>query len=371
MWRSTFRLVAVLSLGLAPLPALAQATPGKRLPAVKAAAVDEAIEAEMAKQQVVGVAVGILQDGQIVYLKGYGQSDREKRTPVTTETVFNWASCSKSLAAVAAMQLVDKKLLDLDADLRKYVPEFPDKGAVITCRHLLAHQSGIPHYSNGLVIPTNGRDSNAQLLTDPIGALNKFNRSPLLFQPGEKTSYSSYAYILLSAVIQRAGKDRFANQVRDRIARPLAMRTLQIDVESKNQENWAAGYTKNKKGQVVLAAEEANYWKHGAGAYKSNVGDFARWAQALINRELVSEEAEMQMWTRQKMAGGDMSKWGLGFVIEDQGGLKVSHNGAQREVTTRFVIYPKARHGVVVMCNCEFASIGKFSTAVYSALNRE
>src|SRR5262245_50657947 len=82
------------------------APPHNSLSAAKAAAVDAAVAAEMKKQDVVGTAVGILQRGEIVYLKGYGLADRDHRTPVTTETVFNWASNSKPLAAVAAMQLV-------------------------------------------------------------------------------------------------------------------------------------------------------------------------------------------------------------------------------------------------------------------------
>jgi CubicO group peptidase (beta-lactamase class C family) len=364
------RLALAFFVGSAPILAEAQTPTNNVLPPAQAAAVDDAIQAEMTRQQVVGVAVGIIRDGQVVYLKGYGQADREQRTPVTTETVFNWASNSKPLAAVAAMQLVDKQWLDLEADVRKYVPEFPSQDIGITSRHLLAHQSGIPHYGNGLVIPTIRGDSTDKPFMDPVLALDRFNRSPLLFKPGEKASYSSYAYILLSAVVQRAGKDSFGSQVQERIAKPLAMTTLQLDVESQNQTGWAAGYMKNRFGQVIRAPEEANDWKHGAGGFKSNIGDFARWAEALINRRLVSEEAERHMWTPQKTATGDVTQWGLGFIVEDQGGLKVSHNGIQPEAASRLVIYPKARHGVVVLSNSGFANIGAFSTAVYSALNR-
>ena len=363
--------VAVVALGFWPAPAAAQAPAGKSLAPATAAAVDAAVADELKRQAVVGAAVGVIRDGEVVYLKGYGQADRERKAPVTPQTVFNWASNSKPLAAVAAMQLVEKKLLDLDADVRKYVPEFPDPGAVITVRHLLCHQSGIPHYSNGTVVPTSRRYPTARPFMDPVAALDRFNKSPLLFKPGEKVSYSSYAYILLSAVVQRAGKEPFAAQVEARIARPLGMKTLQLDVEAGNNRQWASGYAKKAEGQAVLAKEDAHYWKHGAGGYKSDVRDFARWAQALINRRLVSASTEQLMWAPQALASGEMTKWGLGFTVEEQGGLKVSHNGKQDEVTTRLVVYPKARHGVVVMCNCGFADVGAISTAVYKALNQK
>lgn len=347
--------------------ALAQVRLGKNLSAEITAAVDKAVEAEMTKQRVVGVAIGIIQDGEIVYLNGYGLADREKKIPMSTESVVNWASNSKPLAAVAAMQLVEKKMLDLDADVRKYVPEFPDKGEVITTRQLLCHQSGIPHYSNGPVIPTKRQYSTALPFLDPVASLDRFNLSPLLYKPGSKSTYSSYAYILLSAVVQRAGQQPFPDQIRDRIAKPLSLQSLQLDITAKSEPNWTVGYVK-KAEQIVPAAPTEEYWKHGAGGYKSNIADFARWAQGLINHKLVSRETETLMWTAQKTTRGDAKTTGLGFVVEDQNGLKVSHNGKQSKATSRMVIYPKARHGVVILCNCDFASPAAFSSAIYSAL---
>ena len=167
----------------------------------QAEAVDEGVQAEMERQKLVGVAVGVIREGEIVYLQGYGLADRELGVKVTQQTVFNWASNSKPLAAVLAMQLVEAKKLDLEADVRQYVPEFPAKGQTITTRHLLCHQSGIPHYSNGLIVPTPGRYRTRLPFLDPLLALDHFRASPLLFKPGEKDSYSSYAYILLSAVV--------------------------------------------------------------------------------------------------------------------------------------------------------------------------
>lgn len=357
-----------LTLVFLGLFALGDDLASKPLAAEKATAVDEAVSEEMENQDIVGAAIGIIQDGEIVYLKGYGLSDREKRVPVTVRTVFNWASNSKPLAAVAAMQLVEKDLLDLDSDVREYVPEFPDKGSIITTRHLLTHQSGIPHYTNGKIVPTKRTYATARPFMDPVLALDTFNQSPLIFEPGDEVSYSSYAYILLSAVLQRAGKENFAMQVNRRIARPLGMHSLQLDVEFASQPHWTVGYTKNAEGQIVRAKDQAEYWKHGAGGFKSDIKDFALWARALINRQLVSEETETLMWTPQLLSNGEKTEWGLGFTIHEQGGLKVSHSGKQEETSTRMVLYPRGRNGVVVMCNSGFADEGAISTAVYKAL---
>lgn len=349
-----------------PAPSSAQPAGGRGL-GPRRAAVDAAVEEVMARQHLVGVAIGVIRDGRVVYVKGYGLADREKKTPVTPETVFNWASNSKPMAAVLAMQLVDKGKLDLDADVRKYVPEFPDKGSVITARQLLCHQSGLPHYSNGKVVPAE-RGSPAGK-PGPLASLDRFSGSPLIFRPGERTEYSSYAYILLSAVVERAGGQPYDEQVRERIAGPLRMRSLQLDHAS--GENWAAGYLQRKNGRVARAPEEANDWKFGAGGYKSNIGDFAAWAAVLIDHRLVSPKAERMMWTNQRTRDGKAADYGLGFRVENgRQGFKVSHNGEQAEAASRMVLYPNARHGVVVLCNSGFADIGEVSTAVYTALER-
>ncbi|MFT3881930.1 MAG: serine hydrolase domain-containing protein [Gemmatales bacterium] len=336
-----------------------------KLSAAQIAQVDAAVKKEMEKQGLVGVAVGVLQQGEVVYLQGYGLADREKKTPVTTKSVFNWASNSKPLCGVAAMQLVEKGQLNLDVDVRQYVPEFPKKEHIITMRQLLCHQSGIQHY--GKVIPTERAYATKLPYLDPVLALDVFNRTPLIYQPGEKTVYSSYAYILASAVVQRAGKAPLGQQIEKRITGPLGMTSMQLDMEFDHQPNWTVGYTK-EAGQVVRAKEEAHYWKHGAGGYKSNIGDFAKWAQALLNHRLVSPAIEKQMWTRQKTNDGKLAGYGLGFAIEDQNGLKVSHNGKQDETTTRLVIYPEKKHGIVVMTNCGYGDPAAISTAIYQAL---
>lgn len=125
--------------GLATSTVFAQSTQYRSLETQEAAAVDAAVEEEMKRQSVVGLALGIIQDGHIVYSKGYGFEDREAQVHVTTKTMFRWACISKPLTAIVAMQLVERGKLDLDTDVRTYVPEFPDKGVKITPRQLLCH----------------------------------------------------------------------------------------------------------------------------------------------------------------------------------------------------------------------------------------
>lgn len=332
------------------------------------AAVDAAVLREMEKQQLVGVSIGIIQDREIVYLAGYGLADREAKIPTTIDTVMNWASNSKPMAAVAAMQLVERCRLDLDVDVRRYVPEFPEKDGVITIRQLLCHQSGIPHYENGRIVPTQRAYGCERPFLDPVLALDSFNLSPLIYKPGTKSEYSSYAYVLLSAVVQRASGEDFTQYVCRNIVQPVGMESFQLDLETAGQAHWAKGYTKHANGDVILAPESAHYWKHGAGGFKSNVRDFAKWAQALVRRDLLCRSTYDTMWTIQKTSTGEATAKGLGFTVENDHGLVVSHNGKQTETRTRLEIAPDSGRGVVVLCNSGFAESSALTAAIQQAL---
>lgn len=339
------------------------------LTALQSAAVDRAVRAEMERQQVVGVAVGVIGNDDIAYLQSYGWADREQKIPVGPQTLFRWASISKTLTAVAALQLVEKGQLDLAADVRSYVPEFPDKGALITSQTLLNHQSGLPHYSNGQVIPTQRTYETAHPFEDVVTALDTFNQSPLLFEPGAKYSYSTYGFMLLSAVVQRAGQEMFASQVQNRIAAPLQLATLQPDYQWKALAGRAAGYIR-KNGQIVPSTDTDVSWKLGGGGFISNIGDLARYGQGLLAGRLLASTTLEAMWQPQNTAAGQTTVYGLGFTVQDAAteNWKVSHNGSQEKASCRLVIYPRQGHGIVIMTNCDYANAGQFSTAIYAAL---
>jgi CubicO group peptidase (beta-lactamase class C family) len=352
------RPLAVAAVLALPPAAVAQAPPFEQ-----AEAVDKAVRAEMAKGQLVGVAVGVIRDGKVVYLKGYGQGDRENNVPVTSKTLFRWASCSKPVTALAAMQLVEQGKLDLHADVRGYVPEFPDKGVKLTTRQLLCHQAGIVHYANGKVIRTERKYDSPNPFEDVVLALDTFKDSPLVNKPGEKFSYTTHGYILLSAVVERAGKQKFADQVAGRIAKPLEMTTFRPDYQWLKLPDRAVGYV--KKGDKVVPSSDTDVsWKLGGGGFVSNIDDFAKFAAGLMSRKLVSEKTEALMWTPQKTADGEPT---VGFQIA-RSPLRVSHTGAQEKTRTVFTIDPKARTGVVVMTNSEWANPTQVAAAVSNAV---
>ncbi|UYV12636.1 MAG: beta-lactamase family protein [Phycisphaera sp.] len=366
--------LALLAIGLVAIPVHSQSDVAptavvETLSQDLREAIDTAVREEMDRQQLVGVAVGVIHEGGVAYTAGYGYADRENEVPVTDGTLFRWASISKPVTAIVAMQLVEAGTLDLAADIHEHVPEFPDKGAPITTEQLLAHLGGIVHYTNGPVIRTQREYDTPNPYESVILALDTFAPSPLVSQPGERYSYSTRGYILASAVVERAGGQPFAEQVQERICEPLGLTTLQPDYQWVDIPNRAKGY-RRVRGHIFPSTNTDVSWKLGGGGFISNVEDLARFAVALMNSELVSEATTRDMWTPRIDANGESSGYGLGLRISTNNGqLRIMHTGSQEKTRTRMVFYPEAGHGVVVMTNSEHGDCGAISTAIYRVIN--
>lgn len=334
-----------------------------------ASRIDSIFAAKMAAAEAVGGALALIDGGRVVHVALHGAADREQKLPVSRQTLFRWASVSKPITAVAAMQLVEKGLLDLDQDVRHYVPEWPDKGTKITSRQVLCHQAGIVHYINGPVIRTQRTYDVAHPFADVVLALDRFKESPLVCPPGSKYSYTTHGYILLSAVVERAGKQRFADQVRDRIAAPLGLKTLQPDYQWVDIPGRARGYLK-RDGKIVPSANTDVSWKLGGGGYLSSIEDLAGFAAGLLEHKLVQPATAKQMWTAQKTATGEPTRYGLGFSISKQPGvgLVVMHTGAQEKTRTAMILHPEKRRGLVFMTNSEYVEPGPLAAAVLEAV---
>jgi CubicO group peptidase (beta-lactamase class C family) len=146
----------------------------------------------------------IASDGEnIEYQIGHAELDKQR--PITSQTTFRMYSVSKGLTRILAAVLVDKDKLDLDAQVSRYLPDVPAHLHGIAVRQLLDHTSGIRHYR--------GTDEWLRLsrksCSSPTEAIADFASDPLLFPPGSKESYSSFGYVLLSAVLETAGGTPF------------------------------------------------------------------------------------------------------------------------------------------------------------------
>src|ERR1700728_2476798 len=108
--------------------------------------IESAVTKFMASTHVPGLSVAVVENGEYEWASGYGLADVENNAPASEHALFRLASISKSLTATAAMQLWERRQLDLDAPVQKYCPSFPQKASPITTRQVMGHLAGIRHY---------------------------------------------------------------------------------------------------------------------------------------------------------------------------------------------------------------------------------
>ncbi|KAK9516680.1 hypothetical protein VZT92_024599 [Zoarces viviparus] len=281
-----------------------------------------------------GLVVGVSVDGAEVWSEGIGYADLENRVPCSPETVMRIASISKPLTSAAAARLCEEGKLQLDVPVQKYVPEFPQKqfsgeDVTITPRMILSHLSGIRHYEKDakkvkehkekpkrLLKPAKKEDEKSspankdKPATEPTTkdkeatqekkkefeheeyylkdnfesvtrALDLFKDDPLIFKPGTTFLYSTHAFTLLSAVVERAAGQRFLD-VMTNMFHELGMLNTVPDENDPIIYHRSRFYHLNKKGRVVNCPYVDNSYKWAGGGFLSTVGDLLLFGNALL-----------------------------------------------------------------------------------------
>ncbi|XP_052454012.1 serine beta-lactamase-like protein LACTB, mitochondrial isoform X1 [Carassius gibelio] len=285
-----------------------------------------------------GMVIGVSVDGSHVWCEGVGYADLENRVPCGPDTVMRIASISKPLTAAAVARLWEDGKIDLDAPVQRYVPEFPQKqfdgeDVTITPRMILSHLSGIRHYEKDVKKVREDKEKAKRLLKPPekkeeksldenkeklekaedssaknkeakggqkrkkefeqeeyylkdnfenvTQALDLFKDDPLVFRPGSTFLYSTHAYTLLSAVVERTAGQRFLDHMM-KMFRELGMLNTIPDENDPIIYNRSRFYRFNKKGRVVNCPYVDNSYKWAGGGFLSTVGDLLVFGNALL-----------------------------------------------------------------------------------------
>jgi len=293
-----------------------------------------------------GVTLAVAVDGQIVYSEGFGYADLEQRVPVWPTTKFRIGSVSKSLTSVALMQLVEQGKIDLDAPVQKYVPSFPDKGAVITTRQVAGHLAGIRHYQGEEFLIQKHYDN-------VLDGLKIFQDDPLVSPPGKEFHYSSYGFNLVSAVIESGAKEHFLTYMHNHVFAPLGMRSTLADQPSEIIPQRARFYDKPKDKPEENAPYVDNSYKWAGGGFLSSSEDLVKFGSALLQPGFLKPESLRVLFTSQKMADGKESGYGIGwFVGKSKSGQRIyHHSGGSVGSTSQLILYPEAHLVVAMICN--------------------
>ena len=325
--------------------------------------VDDYIRAEMKTQQIPGVSLVVIKNGEIVLAKGYGLANVEYQVPVKPETIFQSGSMGKQFTATAVMMLVEAGKLSLDDTLIKFFPDGPEAWRNITVRHLLTHTSGMGDYPQDF-------DLRRDYTEDEM--LQRIKAVPLAFQPGEKWSYSNLGYVTLGVLIHKVSGQFYGDFLQEHVFKPLGMSTARVISEADIVPNRAAGY------RLVNGELKNQNWVSPTlnttadGALYLTVYDMAKWDAALYTEKLLKRSSLEQMWTPVKLNDGKTRPYGFGWALGELRGHRiVEHGGSWQGFKSQISRYVDDKLTVVVFANQARANPAKLAHAVAAIYNPE
>ena len=295
-----------------------------------------------------GAAVGVLWNGEVVHRAGYGTAHLDHGIPIGPGTVFDIASISKQFGAIAALLLESEGKLDLDADVRGYVPELPDFGAAITARQLIHHTGGIRDWPHTMALGGIG-------FTDVI-SFEKilrmlYHQEAINFEPGSEYAYSNTGYNLLARVIEVQSGMTFREYTESRIFGPLGMTSTHfsddyLEVVPGRAESYnpidGGGFQRMPNQLTALASSSLH----------TSIDDFILWMRNYETGQVGGEEMLGTMMRRGVLTGGDTLDYAHGLSVTDYRGLPTfGHGGSWVGYRTNFVSFPEQNLSIAVFCN--------------------
>jgi CubicO group peptidase (beta-lactamase class C family) len=302
------------------------------------------------KPHVPGCALGVMQNGQLAYGRGYGWADLERNVPITTASLFDIGSTSKQFAAASIALLVQEHKLAYTDDIRKYIPEMPDYGAPITIDNLMRHTSGLRDYTGLLTLAGHTLE---EATTDSQALASIVHQRHLNFPTGSKYEYSNTGYFLLSVIIERVTGKSLADFARERIFIPLGMKNTRYRNHAAMLiPNRALGYAPDDSGGFRNSM--SNWEQTGDGAVQLSVRDALAWDENFYHPRVGGPAMVQQLQERGRLANGDTISYARGLEIDHYRGLRrVQHGGDWVGYHAAYARFPDQHTSVIILCNSD------------------
>ncbi len=308
----------------------------------------------VSEQKLPGLAISVSVDNKIVWSEGFGFADLENRVPVTAQTRFRIGSISKLFTAAAAARLYEQGVLDLDAPVQKYVPSYQQKEFPITSRQLLGHLAGVRHYRRDDYV-------NQRRFENISDSLSTFRNDPLLHPPRSKYLYSSYGFVLLSAVIEGASEQDFKAFLQKQVFEPMGMQDTLVDDNRKIIDNRSRFYAKSSEGAISNEIYMDTSDRMAAGGFLSTAEDLVRFGSTSLQDLFLKPANRAQMFRSQETIDGKPTGVGFAWRIgTDSKDRKIYHHGGDSIGGRAFLmVYPEERVVIAVVSNLSFARVGE------------
>ncbi len=357
---------AVAPAGLAALP---QGTPRGSALTAALTALDAFYASGVHDNGIVGSRLVVVREGRELFARSVGMADIARQHPVDADTIFHWASITKTFTAIAIMQLRDRGLLTLDDPVVNYVPELrlvhDAYGDIsrITIRHLMTHSAGFrnPTWPWGGDKPWHPFEP-----TEWSQLVAMFPYTEVEFEPGSRYSYSNPGIIFLGRVIERLSGDHYETYIDKNILKPLEMFRSYFDATPYHLlPHRSASYFVENGGPRPAPFDVNTGITVSNGGLNAPVDDMEKYLAFLIGDEkrravydLVLKRRSIEEMFVPQLAigaeGDDRVSIGLNFFVEDREGRHlVGHSGGQNGFISHFYVCPALRAGYVVAFNTQ------------------
>jgi CubicO group peptidase (beta-lactamase class C family) len=302
-----------------------------------------------------GGAVLAMMGDSVIFSKGYGLADLNTKDPITSKTLFNIGSVTKTFVSNAILILRDQGKLALQDSLSKYFPDFRNKTIAnkVQIQHLLTHTSGLPdirHPWKDSVFYLTAKDKENWA---PVLKANKLN-----FEPGSQHEYSNPAFNGLALIIEETSRMKWQNFVQDNIFKPAGMQTSTITDGSHPRSGVAHGYILGK-GQWVEKdyGEEPTFAAAGNGGVWSSIEELALYEKAMrraafLKKETFGESVEVKTYSNWSGETPPFRGWSWAIGKTPTGLKTIWHDGWQGGFRAYYLSVPEKKWLVVILTNC-------------------
>ncbi|HEU4869469.1 MAG TPA: serine hydrolase [Pyrinomonadaceae bacterium] len=324
------------------------------------AAIEKTLDDKRKEFGIPGIALVIVKDDKVIYLKGLGVKDFEKNIPVTPDTRFAIGSASKAFTAMIAVMSADEGKLSLDDSPKKFLPYFTlrdeEAAAKITLRDLLSHRSGLNRTDLAMVTGVLNREELIKVagLAKPTAKL------------GEKFQYQNVMYTAAGEAVAKAQNSTWDDLIAKKIFKPLGMTNSDTRAEDMQKaRDYSFGYDYNAGTKVTRRLPQRSIAVAApAGAINSSARDMAQWVRLMLGngvfsgRRLVSEKGFDELVRKQINIGGPVD-YGLGWFLRQWNGHKVvEHGGNIDGFNAQVALMPDQKLGFVLLTNVTASSLG-------------
>ena len=292
-----------------------------------------------------GCALGIYREGELVYAHGFGMSNLEHGIPIAPSSIFHIASISKQFTDMCVALLAADGAIDIDDDIRLYVPEVPDFGPTITIRHLIHHVSGLRDQWSLLEL-AGWREEDLVTEQDVMELVTR--QTALNFNPNEEYLYCNTGYTLLSMIVKRVSGLTLREFSQQRIFAPLGMtRTHFQDDHSEIVQGRTQAYEPRKGGGYRISIPEFDVV--GTTSLFTTVEDLAKWDANFTTAQVGGPEIIQQIQTPGTFNNSKPMAYAWGLMTDTYRGTpQVGHSGADHGYRAQYLRLPE--FGFTVTC---------------------